>query len=266
MTKKSFIQINISLSLLIVLSFFSIGCSKVSIEQDQTRETLEVVTDSSSEIDSEEAIDTYEAVLKTNLKAWGLGNSLIFYVGNNRTYDWYLDQAHTGDHSNNNCGPTTVTMAAKWANASFDGTPEDARDAFRPNGGWWYSDDIDACLERFDIDYDTIMIEDAYTLRAIIDSGRIAIINNSMGYITRESDTNFHKNRFYEFDSGHYFIIKGYALVDQYTYFEVYDPNNWDMTYADGTPMGKDRYYEASVLMASIDNWYPYAIAINRSK
>ena len=120
-------------------------------------------------------------------------------------------------------------------------------------------------MKKFNVDYDTVMIEDAYTLKSIIDSGKIAIINNSMGYITRETDTEAHTNRFYDFDSGHYLILKGYAQVDQTTYFEFYDPNNWDMTYVNGTPMGKDRYYESSVLMDSIENWYPYAIVINPS-
>jgi hypothetical protein len=265
MKKKRLIAIVFALVALLSLST---GCFNDSNPSDQVTQNTEVIATAptpTTETATERTTETNQALLEANIKNWKLGNELIFYAGSNRSYDWYLDQAHTGEHSISNCGPTSVAMAAKWADEAFDGTAEEARDDFRPEGGWWYGEDIEGSLKKFKIDYDTVMIEDAYTLKSIIDSGKIAIINNSMGYITRETDTEAHTNRFYDFDSGHYLILKGYAQVDQTTYFEFYDPNNWDMTYVDGTPMGKDRYYESSVLMDSINNWYPYAIVINPS-
>ena len=264
MKKRVILNNLIALTLLILFISVSTGCSvPIEVSEVNTEVSTEVSTEINTEDNSGNSVNDSLTILEANIKSWKLGNDLILYAGSNRTYDWYIDQAHTGDHSMSNCGPTSVAMAAKWADEAFEGTPEKARDAFRPEGGWWYSDDIEESLKLFKVDYDSILIEDINTLRSIIDSGRIAIINNSMGYITRETDTTAHTNRFYDFDSGHYLILKGYALVDQYTYFEVYDPNNWDMTYEDGTPMGKDRYYEASVFMDSIENWYPYAIVIN---
>ncbi len=266
------------LNFIILLLCVSTGCSGKINTPKQVTETTQVLTVESSEARTEVTSDNVSAtsseveaavsthinqdLLEAHLKAWKLGNNLIFYAGSNRSYDWYIDQAHTGKHASSNCGPTSVAMASKWADASFEGTPEESRKKFRPDGGWWYNEDIENSLKSLNVAYDSVSIDDAYTLRGIIDSGRIAIINNSMGYITRETDENAHTNRFYSFDSGHYLILKGYVLVDQTTYFEVYDPNNWDMAYEDGTPMGKDRYYEASVFMASIENWYPYAIVI----
>lgn len=268
MNTNAFIRLITIVSVIVALLSLTTGClnkANDSIQSTETIQNTEVSTSISTESSSESSSDLNQTLIEANLKKWKLGNTLIFYAGSNRTYDWYLDQAHTGDHSISNCGPTSVVMAAKWADESFEGTAEEARDAFRPEGGWWYGEDIEGSLKRYDIDYDTVMIEDAYTLKSIIDSGKIAIINNSMGYITRETDSEARINRFYDFDSGHYLILKGYAQVDQKTYFEFYDPNNWDMTYVDGTPMGKDRYYESSVLMDSIDNWYPYAIVITPS-
>src|SRR5688572_8131513 len=73
----------------------------------------------------------------TQLREYGLGKRLIKEVSNNVTYDWYLDQRGTGAFSNDNCGPTGVTMAIKWVNEGFEKTPEDARKKYRSSGGWW---------------------------------------------------------------------------------------------------------------------------------
>lgn len=255
MKKSESLRIIMILSFLVTIVCFTTSCfTETSIPIENTLET-EVVSENDSE-------DANQTLLEANLKSWQLGDRLFLYEGSNRDYDWYLDQAHTGEHAISNCGPTAVAMAAKWADETFEGTPEEAREAFRPKGGWWYNEDIIGSLELFDVDFETLTIEDIYSLREIIDSGYIAIINNSMGYIVREADADAHTNRFYDFDSGHYLIVKGYAIVDHNTYFEVYDPNNWDMTYDDGEPMGKDRYYEASILIDSIKNWYPYVIVI----
>lgn len=257
---------------LLVITMPLTACSDISTTEPLST-TAEVTTSRPSQGTSEATTETtaettlspdeaHEERLRDNVKAWGLGNRLIDYVGNNREYDWYIDQAHTGEHSGANCGPSSVTMAALWVNPDFNKTAEDARDAYRSTGGWWYGEDIESCLDDFNITHSLVEIKDAYTLRNIIDSGKIAIINNTMGAIPYADSDDFRVNRFYSFDSGHYFVIKGYALVDNITYFEVYDPNNWDMTYSGGEPMGKDRYYDAESLMHSIELWYPYAVVI----
>lgn len=253
-TKKRFLLLSTMLTLLI----FTTACTR--LDDFAAATTAEAVA--TTEV-TETVSSTYRATLEANVKAWGLGNKLIDYVSNDRAYDWYIDQAHTGTHSGANCGPSSVAMAAKWVDEDFDKTAEDARKKFRPLGGWWYGDDIEGCLDYFDVDYSVIFVENAYTLMSIFDSGKIAIVNNSMGYIPLVSDSSSRVNRFYSFDSGHYFIVKGYLKVDNKTYFEVYDPNNWDMFYEDGTEMGKNRYYEADVLLSSMTNWYPYAVMIN---
>ncbi len=50
--------------------------------------------------------------------------------GNNREYDWFIDQGNTGEHSNSNCGPASVVMAMKWRDEDFEGTVEEAREKF----------------------------------------------------------------------------------------------------------------------------------------
>lgn len=255
------------LSTMLTILLFTSSCATKVEPLPSTTETITTETITTETIATEsttiESQLTYKDVLKENLQTWGLGSRLIDYVSNDRAYDWYIDQGDTGTHSDANCGPASVTMAALWANHQFDKTAEDARKKFSPLGGWWYGDDIEGCLDYFDVDYSVIYIEDAYTLISIIDSGKIAIINNSMNYVPYVSGDASRVNRFYSFDSGHYLIVKGYAKVDTKTYFEVYDPNNWGMTYADGTEMGKNRYYDSESLMNSVENWYPYAVMIN---
>lgn len=257
------------LTLILCFSLLS-GCSAINAT-DSTSVQVDTTIDTTAEIIAETTLDTlvetttesYIDTIKSSLSEWGLGQTFISYVGNNRDYEWYFDQALTGLHSDVNCGPSSVAMAALWANKDTSATAEAARKAFRPSGGWWYSDDINNALDLFAVDYEVTGLDTLYDLRAIIDSGSIAIVNNSMSYIPQNDNENEHVNRFYSFDSGHYFIVKGYLLVDDKTYFEVYDPNNWGDVYADETPKGKDRYFEATALMDSIENWYPYAVVIH---
>ncbi|HAS73074.1 MAG TPA: hypothetical protein DCS67_02900 [Clostridiales bacterium UBA8960] len=254
---KRFLLLSTILTIHLLISACTSNVEVPSTTESQPEEvvaTIEVTTESPS---------TARQFLEENIEVWGLGKKLIDYVSNDRAYDWYIDQGNTGSHSGANCGPSSVAMAAKWVDESFDKTAEDARKKFRPLGGWWYGDDIEGCLDYFKVDYTLIYLENAYTLMSIIDSGKIAIVNNSMSYIPLVTGETSRVNRFYTFDSGHYFIVKGYVKVDTKTYFEVYDPNNWDMTYSDGTEMGKNRYYDSESLMKSIENWYPYAVMIN---
>ena len=60
------------------------------------------------------------------IQAYGLGTQLTASVSNNTNYDWYIDQATSGTYASVNCGPTSVTMAIKWASKDFSKTPPSA--------------------------------------------------------------------------------------------------------------------------------------------
>lgn len=200
--------------------------------------------------------------LYANVQTWGLGKTITTYKSNDRDYLWYFDQADSGIHSGNNCGPSSIQMVGKWVNKDFSLSAEDIRKDFRPLGGWWYGEDINGSLDKYKIVYQMKTIEDKYDLMFIIDADNIAIINNNMDVITRNPNENQRTNRFYDYVTGHYFVVKGYVIVDNKTYFEVYDPNNWGATYPDGTPKGQNRYYEAETLLNSIKQWYNQAVVI----
>ncbi len=76
------------------------------------------------------------------LADWGLGAPQFGYAHLDRAYEWYIDQADTGSSSENNCGPSSVTMALKWYDQAFSKTAEDARKTYPRDGGWWYTSDI----------------------------------------------------------------------------------------------------------------------------
>ena len=112
---------------------------------------------------------------------WGLGQFETESLSQNKTYSWYIDQGNTGTFSSINCGPTSTTMAAKWSDQSFTKTPEDARAAYRPEGGWWYTSDIDSYLSDNSIPHSIIDLsvyenETRQIIKDEIDAGNILIL------------------------------------------------------------------------------------------
>lgn len=199
----------------------------------------------------------------------GLGNFIQQTESNNRTYFWYMDQAYTGPYSLDNCGPTAVTMACKWADSTFTKTPEDARKAFRPTGGPWYPDDITFYLRDNNIPNSTVALPvteegTVQTLKRLVDLHEAVIVCLEMYSVRLNSDPHSHVDRFYPDDPGigHYIIVKGYKEVDDETYFEVYDPNSWTRTYDDGSLKGKYRYYRSEDLFEATKNWWPKVFVV----
>lgn len=230
-------------------------------EQDAPEDKADQVEDITPSDEEEDQNDERFALLQENTKTWGLGRQLTEYVSNDRSYEWYVDQGDTGEYSANNCGPASVAMVGHWLDESFPAATSEIRELIPADGGWWYSWDISNALEQHSIAFTEIPIEDHDTLVEIIDEGAIAILNNEMGVIPFNSDAEQRVQRFYSYSSGHYFVLKGYAIVDGNLFFEVYDPNNWGKVYEDGQPMGKDRYYAAEELLISLE-WWPKAVVI----
>lgn len=197
-----------------------------------------------------------------NLVDWGLGNTEMQYDHNDREYDWYIDQANTGTHSSDNCGPSSVTMAAKWYDSGFTKTAEDARNAYRPEGGWWYTSDIINYLTDNSIPNTTSYYTGTNQLKGIIQNGGIMILCIDTTYLTMNYNDDVRVDRFYTYSGGHFLVVKGVRTVDSNLYYEVYDPNNWGATYTDGSEKGKNRHYREIDLAYSIVNWWNYAIVI----
>jgi hypothetical protein len=201
---------------------------------------------------------------------WQLGGFQKLSEANNRDYNWYLDQSITGTYSSINCGPTSTTMAAKWFNENFNLTPEDARSAYRPEGGWWYTSDIDHYLTDNSINHHFIALSNSYSgtaniLKQTVDNGNIAILCLDMYYIRNAANGSSHADKFYSTsaaDWGHFIVVKGYKEVDNQYLFEIYDPYCYSRNYTDGSPKGRDRYYRAKDLYDATSIWWNYSIVV----
>jgi hypothetical protein len=199
--------------------------------------------------------------------SWGLGKYQTEYVSNNKPYDWYIDQGNTGEYSDSNCGPSSTTMALKWINGNFNKTAEDARNTYRSSGGWWYTDDVTNYLDLYNSKYSVKDLGKTLSggealLKGQLKQGNIAILCIDTSYIPYNWVSERRVGRFYSYSGGHFIVVKGYRVVDGKTYFEVYDPNNWDEYYEDGQEKGKDRYYLSKDLMNAEINWWNYAIVV----
>lgn len=205
--------------------------------------------------------------------SWGLGRFLKVGHSNNRDYEWYLDQGSTGAHSSNNCGPTSTTMAAKWSKPSFSRTPVDARRAYRPTGGWWYTSDVDNYLNDNGIPHfiTNLYETETVTQQALtyqLDMGNIVILCLDMYYIRSEVYPMQRIDKFYSANSvgwGHFIVVKGYRIVDDQLYFEVYDPYCFAKKYSDGTLKGQNRYYRLNDIFEATSKWWNYSIVITKT-
>jgi hypothetical protein len=205
--------------------------------------------------------------------SWGLGGFLKYTYANNKDYEWYLDQKNTGVYSYNNCGPTSTTMSAKWSNPSFPKTPQDARAAYRPAGGWWYTSDIDQYLTDNSIPHYFVNLSSTATgsqqvITTKLNEGNIIILCLDMYYIRPEASPAQRIDKFYVANTvgwGHFIVVKGYRIVDDQVYFEVYDPYCFGKTYTDGTLKGKNRYYRINDIFKATSQWWNYAIVVTKA-
>jgi hypothetical protein len=202
------------------------------------------------------------------VRSYGLGKSPGNEVSNNVSYEWYLDQSNSGEHSLVNCGPASVTMAIKWIDQNFTGSAQEARNTYRSLGGWWYTDDIINYLNSHHVNNRTITLDEISNLKTEIDDGNIVIICLDMFKVSYFKDLEYHVNKFYETNGagwGHFIVVKGYKEVDGTILYETYDPYSFNRSYMAGGLKGKDRYYSSSDLDAATNTWWDYAIVVDRS-
>lgn len=218
--------------------------------------------------DQNSAVKSIELPVMNNVRRWGLGKELLEEVSNNTDYEWYIDQMNTGTYSGINCGPSSVTMSIKWADETFSKSAEDARNTYRTDGGWWYTNDIVNYLNLHSVNNKTISISNVEVLTNEIVNGNIIILCLDMYYISDEIQDDWHINKFYVTNGdgwGHFIVLKGYKVVDDELLFEFYDPYSYGKKYADHSIKGKDRYYSASDIDQATEIWWDYAIVISKN-
>ncbi len=201
----------------------------------------------------------YESPVLAN---WALGTSQTSYAHVDRPYDWYVDQADTGQYSGNNCGPSSVAMAMKWYNQNSTNTAADARRTYPNGGGWWYTSDIINYLGLYSIPHTISAFTGTNQIVEILNQKNLVILCISTAYLTRDYTDQRRTGRFYDYASGHFLVVKGWRRTNSGLFFEVYDPNNWHAAYGDKTPKGRNRHQLSSDLSRAISNWWNYLIVI----
>lgn len=91
-----------------------------------------------------------------------------------------------------------------------------------------------------------------------VKSGNVVLTAIYTRAITLTTNDKKRCGRYHSFDGSHWIIVKGYKVVDDKLYFEVYDSYGGDFKYEDGTLMAKDRYYLADEIM----NGYFYSVSV----
>lgn len=206
-------------------------------------------------------------------ETWGMGGFLSRELSLNKPYEWYIDQSRTGTHSDYNCAPSCVVMAAHWQDADCPYTVEDARGLYRSSGGGWLTYDIDKCLTDLDTEHQVISLSDYRdeSVQILVDhleDGNIILVAIDVHYLEDSFEPEIRINKYYEtiqLGTGHCIVLKGYKVVDGITYFEVYDPIGYEYRYSDGSFMGKDRYYTSDdIYTAAFASWN-YAFVIQKA-
>jgi hypothetical protein len=212
-------------------------------------------------------VTNWTLTVKSEPEILGMGTQLNSSRSLNRTFNFYWDQKGTGTYSSINCGPTVTTMAAKWADSTYNLLPVDARNTIRPSGGWWYTNDIVNYLNSFGLRPQIIRLTDIKNnIKACIDKNYVVILCLDMYYVSINLDDTQQTNKFYQTnnkDWGHFILIKGYREVDGKFYLEAYDPYSWSKLYFINNELkGKNRYYLKEDIKQATDVWWPYAIVI----
>lgn len=200
-----------------------------------------------------------------------IGTDITEGISNNVDYDWYIDQCDTGYYSDINCGPSSTTMAIKWAKPDYTGTAEDAREYYLPGlDGWWSTGTIYEYLGLNDVKRKYIDFKSAETLAEALSTGSIAILCLDIFYVRTAENIQWRLDKYYSTYSpgaGHFIVVKGYRIVDgDELFFEVYDPWGEGKRYDDdNSVMGIDRLYRAEDIMKASDVWWKYAIIVSKA-
>ena len=242
-------------------SFFKIPTGASDMKVDVTL----TVSDGKSENVKTRSVDVPAFSL---IRSYGLGKTLTKEVSNDLDYEWYIDQSNSGPYSLLNCGPAAVTMAIKWFDKNFSGTAQDARNVYHSSGGWWYTNDMIAYLNKYNVTNRTINLDQISNIKDEIDAGNILIICLDMFYVDNFTDPEYHVNKFYTTNGagwGHFIVVKGYKQIDGKVFYETYDPYSFNSSYLTGGLKGKNRYYSSTNLDAATQIWWDYAIVVERS-
>lgn len=175
------------------------------------------------------------------------------HVASEKTYEWYLDQQGTGAKSNTNCAPTSIAMAAKWQDESFDTSVSEIRNRYShvtPDG--MTVKEVKTALHGLNVKYNTKTIFDYDDLVDVIDSNQIAIVFVDLKMLSFNDDRHSAVGKYYTQGFNHAIVIKGYLYLKDVLYYQVYDPYQGIKVYPNNQPKGYDRLYSSKEVYSAM--------------
>ena len=108
-------------------------------------------------------------------------------------------------------------MILKWFSQANNVTAETLRSWIRPNGGWWFTDDIESVMNSYQVPYERKNFNEISQLIESLNKNRIVLVCLD-GYYLSDDYTSV--------GSGHFVIIKGYINQNGMISFETYNPDS----------------------------------------
>ena len=171
-------------------------------------------------------------------------------------FNWYRTQFNSGTPSN--CGPASASMGISWATGKYFPVSS-VRDAvgWQGNGSTGF-EDLLKVIKNQGVDAALRPLRTMQDIKNVINSGSIAIVLfHTDGVRTARSDPkNDLFGKYYNDSVGHYVVVKGYSMNDEYMVIHDPIPSDWSSNsfrYGDEISMiGRNRYFNANEVLRSL--------------
>ena len=171
-------------------------------------------------------------------------------------FDWYMTQFNTGTTSN--CGPASASMGVGWSTGKQLPVSEVRKAVGWQGEGGTSFEELTGVLKSHGVPALVSPLRNIQHIKDVIDSGGIAIVLFVTDGVktAKGNPANDLFGKYYEDSVGHYIVVKGYSLNDEY--LVIYDPipSDWSSNsfrYGDDVSMiGRNRYYAAKELLGSL--------------
>ena len=170
--------------------------------------------------------------------------------------NWYRTQFDTSTTSN--CGPSSVSMGIGWARGIYIPVAQIRDEVGFQGVGGTSLDQLEEALRRHKVGVESRAIKSIDEIRNLIDQGHILLVLYTAGMVARNTNdarVDF-TGRHFEYEGGHYNIIKGYTKDGRYLIVNDPIPGDWSKNsfrHNDGISMkGQNRFYPAQDFFKSI--------------
>jgi murein DD-endopeptidase MepM/ murein hydrolase activator NlpD len=171
-------------------------------------------------------------------------------------FNWYRTQFNSGTPSN--CGPASASMGISWATGKYFPVSS-VREAigWQGNGSTGF-EDLLKVIRTQGVNAELKPLRTMQDIKSVIDSGSIAIVLfHTDGVRTARHDPkNDLFGKYYNDSVGHYVVVKGYSMNDEYMVIHDPIPSDWSSNsfrYGDEISMiGRNRYFNANEVLKSL--------------